>query len=347
VECIARVYLAVSQTVTTDEAHPKRPLGRWFVALILLLLGALVGGSVVASLNRSELPKSLGMAPEKVIPPESLTLLDADQYALGPELWRPLATLDVSDGLTVLSISDADGLPILQYSTGDKTPNLTIYGCQSKPLIAGKLCSLEVLVEPELWFTMLMPDGKTHYPKSKAATYDADHLISMLVTAAYHSVIPREPQDKVEGMITSEDTRLVDREHHLLAVLGLNPAGEPGIALMREDRLAAVLGITTASDLGVGPKEWMTLLLFDHRGAIRVTVALGPKPAPSLTVSEVSLTGTDLGLYALDPSTGDEKPVQPFDQNAGLIPWLSHAMPRVNLPVVLVDQRNTVVWRSP
>jgi hypothetical protein len=49
----------------------------------------------------------------------------------------------------------------------------------------------------------------------------------------------------------------------------------------------------------------------------------------------------DLGIYVLDPQTGEEIPRHKlFSRREGAMPWLKHPMVKANLPKMLVDERN-------
>lgn len=285
-------------------------------------------------------PKLLGIGPEKFVPAQTLQLLDGKRQYLG--------SLDfTTDGVAVLNVSDAKGVPLLMYTTGVNTPMLNIYSYRDFPR-EKKLYSLTILTEPDLWFSMEPPSGKSTSMKGKGSTPNTGLFVALL-RLAYQGAFPDKPENTVEKMIPSEDVRLVDREHHTVAVLGLSEAGEPTIALTKPDgRLVAIFAITEAGFATGQAKEWPTLLLFDNHGTLRVTVALGPAQEPSVSISEKADVGkSDLGSYALDPQTGKEISVPPFDQKAAMIPWLSHPMPRVALPVLLVDQRGSILWHSP
>ena len=111
------------------------------------------------------------------------------------------------------------------YTTGVNTPMLNIYSYRDSPR-EKKLYSLTILTEPDLWFSMEPPSGKSTSMKGKGSTRNTGLFVALL-RLAYQGAFPDKPENTVEKMIPSEDVRLVDREHHTVAVLGLSEAGEP------------------------------------------------------------------------------------------------------------------------
>jgi len=325
----------------TDDSHPPAVNNRrWFRQLSLVIVSATVGGAIVfLALHRAEPPKLLGVAPEKFVPAQTLQLLDGKQQYLGD--------LDLTtDGVTILNMADAKGATLFMYTTGVITPMLTMYGCHESPT-QKKFCSLNVQTEPELSFSMKPPGAKTIFTQGKGWNENTGPFVRLL-KLVYKNALPEKPENSVEKLIPSEDVRLVDREHHNFAVLGLSEAGEPSIGLMnREGRLVAILSIGGPGPFSSGPKEWPTLTLFDEHGASRIELDLGPDSEPELSITEKGdISKGDLGSYALDPVTGKEVQVEPSDAKATAIPWLAHPMPRIALPITLVDQRSNTLWRS-
>lgn len=321
---------------------------QWFRRLILLILGTAIGVAFTLLAVHRDMPRPrLGTAPEKFIPPQTLQLLDGKQHAFG--------SLELhTDGVMALDMGDATHA-FFSYTTdltgpGPQTPMLTLYGSHKTGARDEPWLSVQMEPEPHYWSHLAGGKDYHYYSEDHPHSTDTRSLAEKLVGSAYHAVFPEKPETSVEMMIPSEDARLVDREHRVRAVLGLSESGEPGIALMnREGRLVAILGISEPGFKGLPtdqPKQWPTLLLFDKRGAQRINVFLGPDPEPSVLIHEQDdpPTGT---LYGLDPETGQEKPVNPIQNSKeGTIPWLAQPMPRVSLPITLIDQRGNVVWRS-
>ena len=319
--------------------EPKQPQGhgnRWLRGLVIgLAVGAVLAYVVMSRARRPNAP--LGIAVEKYIPPQTLRLLDGNMQDFG-ELQI------LTNGGVMLSLWDAENEPLIDFAAIE-TVMLTIHQRQSE---SSHLSYLVVLMEPEPSFSMSTPDGKHFSTPSKSR--DRHSFPAALAISAYHGFFPEKPETRLDEVVPSEDLRLVNRNHELLAVLGLSEAGEPSIALTHSDgRLLAVLSITSPDPLGLGgPKEWPTLVLYDRHGSQRVEVDLGPDATPAVMISEKSdpKNPTDLGAYALDPQSGKEVSVGLFDHKAAAIPWLSHAMRRIPLPVVVVDERGQALWRT-
>src|SRR5712692_4143504 len=320
-----------------EASEPNRgSIGRlWIPRILVVLVSAGVGAAFMfIALRRNEHPKPLATAPEKFVPAQTLRLLDGRQEEFGE--------LSVgTDGLVVLNLVDARGHALLMYTTGKNSPMFALYGVA---ITGRKHVFLNVLTEPEPTFMLWTPEK---HLSTESKGWNRDSLSRALLKWVYHSVFREKPETTAEKMIPSEDIRLVDRERHTFAVLGLSEAGEPSIALTnREGRFFAILAITEPGALNVGkPKEWPTLFFFDRHGSLRLMLYLGPEPEPRLFIIEkADFEKGDMGFYALDPQTGEEVSVALFDRERTAIPWLAHPMFRVTPPMILVDQRGSILW---
>jgi hypothetical protein len=314
-----------------ESKQPPSHMNHWLSALAIGL--AVTGVLTYIGMSHSGHANSpLGVASEKYIPAQTLRLLDGKMQEFGE-------FQITTNGGTILSLSDAENEPLIDYTAIPDAIALTIHQRLSE---SAHLASLTILMDREPGFSMFTPDGKHFLTPSKS--WNQHSVVSEL----FHVVFPEKPEATLDEVVSSEDVRLVDRHHALLAVLGLSEVGEPTIALTHSDgSLLAFFSITGPISK---PKEWPTLVLYDRHGSQRVEVDLGPDPAPAVIISEKydPKNPSDSGTYALDPQSGKEVEISAgiFEPKAAAIPWLAHAMRRIPLPVALVDERGQVVWRT-
>jgi hypothetical protein len=274
--------------------------------------------------------------------------LDAGGRRLGSLFQAPEGTIS-------FDLNDAAEELLAHYGYADAAKGLVLYG-SSRFKESSVKASIGVLMVSEPDFALFTPDGKYYSTQSKgfhrsSGTLDTIYWIGKeLSKDAYHKVVPEKPEHDIESIIPSEDLRLVDRRGHVFAVLGLSQAAEPSMLLLdQEGKLMVVWSLSRPGpfDSEAAP-QWPTLQLFDRHGAMRVQVELGPEPSPVLTIFERASSSADLGIYVLDPQTGEEVPKQKlFAGREGAIPWLKHSMSKASLPIRLVDERAQVLWKSP
>ncbi len=313
--------------------------GKLALVVSLALAGLLAAFLLIRT---PEKPESLGTAPAKFIPAQTLRLVDSS----GLEFAQLYVGADRS---IALSIWDADRSPFVDYQyhpslgTG---PSLMIFGPRTDT--QGKATSLFITFEPELSFLVDMP-GRRADVESKGWSQMRNRSFT---SALYEAAFPRKSEHTIENTLPTEDMRLLDRDGRTFAVLGLTQQGEPGFDLV--DSRGKLLASFALSEPGYFPggdqaKQWPNLWLFDSRGKMRIMVELGPEPEPILTIfEETDPKKAELGIYVLDPQTGQETAkTSVFSRKEGAIPWLKHKMFKPTLPIVLLDQRNNVVWKSP
>jgi hypothetical protein len=297
------------------------------VAIVFFGLGVLMTLAVV--MRKTQTPR-LGKAPEKVLPAQDLHFLSFNgvefaQLHLG------------TDGSIYFDLGDLDQHPLLRYSITSDNEGLTLYS-----RAAG--VDLMVIMEPEPVFHLQMPGGK--YVREDAQQGWESRTSVALAKYAYHAIFPEKPQHTLSDTIPTEDFRLVDRNGSLFAVLGSTEAGEPSVVLVRPNgRLLMCFTITGPAGQ---PKQWPTVVAFDRHSAARIQVDLGPLPDPVFTIFEkCDPDDQKLEICRLDPTTGKETPkLHILAEGEGALPWLSHKMPQVVLPIILWDQRRQTVWQS-
>jgi len=282
--------------------------------------------------------KGLGASAEHFLPAQSLRLVDAKGEAFGDMEVR-------SDGVMTLSLDTPDGLSTWSYTTGANGSMVTLHGKDTN----GDTF-INAVIDPLPSFSLFLPDGRVVHTNSKAwNTRKSSSLVWALAKAGYESLFPQKPEHTVGDQIPSEDTRFIDKDGHVIFICGLSENAEPSVAVLNASGgLRAVFRIGELEEGNRGnPKEWPSLGLFDRYGKLRFSVEAGENADPVLTVFEETESGhADLGIYTLDATNGQEIPVKnAFDLSEGRIPWL-HSVPRVRLPIVLLDERNKILWKS-
>ena len=308
---------------------------RWirFLCLIPLLLSA-----CACSHDNGQGPKRLGVASDQFLPAQSLRMVDAKGGKFGEIELHP-------DGTMSLWLNTPDGLPSLWYTTAANGPMMTLYG-KAQP--SGS-AFVNVLIEPFPSFAFFLPSGRHVETNSKGWNTAKSSLVSALLKVGYVSLFPPKPEHSIDDQIPSEDVRFSDKDGHVIFICGLSENAEPGIAVLNATGgLRAVLRIGEFGEWNRGRvKEWPSLALFGPYGKLRFMVEAGENADPMLTVfEETKPDGTDLGIYTLDATNGQEIPLKNiFNHSEGRIPWLRQ-IPRVPLPIVLVDERNKILWKS-
>jgi hypothetical protein len=292
----------------------------------------------VCSHDKEQGRKRLGAASEQFLPAQSLRLVDGKGEQFGGIVVH-------SDGVVTLSLDTSDGLPTWWYTTGANGSMMTLYGKDTNGH-----AFINVLIEPLPSFSLFLPDGHVVKTDSKAwNTGKSSSLALALVRAAYESLFPPKSEHTIDDQIPSEDARFIDKDGHVIFVCGLSENAEPSIAVVNvSGGLRAVLHIGELGEWKRGnSKEWPSLALFDRYGKLRFSVEAGENADPILTVfEETKSDSADLGIYTLDATNGQEIPVKHlFNNSEGRIPWL-RAIPRVRLPIVLLDERNKILWKS-
>jgi hypothetical protein len=242
------------------------------------------------------------------------------------------------DGSIFLDLEDAEHLPLLGYSTTENDEQVTLYS-----RIPGVY--LTAIMEPEPVFHLQMPGGK--FVQADAQQGWKSTTSSALAKYAYQKLFER-PEHTIIDTIPSEDLRLLDHQGRLFCILGLTEAGEPSMVLVRPNGELLVELFVTRPTFSNMPMQWPTIVIFDRHGAARIQIDLGPRPAPVVTIFEkCSVDKASLEVCRFDPNTGKEVPkVHLLDEEEGALPWLSHDMPKITLPMILLDQRGQSLWKS-
>ena len=301
--------------------------------------------------------KHAGVATEQFLPAQSLVLIDGrgkmfggiEVHSDGSVSMSLEAPIEVRNGYVLVKPDTTNGQLVAAYESGQSGSMLTLYGPAPVGHHVGPYIAV-LMIPPALLpaFTLRMPDGHTVNTNSKdwqsGSTFS---LISALITAGYHKLLPPEFEHTIDDQIPAEDTRLADKVGHPILICGLSEKAEPSIAVVNPDGSLRALLRIVALTLG-NEKSWPSLNLFGAFGKLKFAVDAAENGDPLLTVFEESKSDSaDLGVYTLDPANGQEIPVKHplFDNSEGRIQWL-RPLPRVSLPIVLLDERNKILWKS-
>lgn len=157
----------------------------------------------------------------------------------------------------------------------------------------------------------------------------AERLVRLVVTPT--------PGMSPDDAVPDQDRRLVDKDGRTFAVAGLSSAAEPSIGLL--DRRGQLRAAVYLAD-----RQWLTAKLLDTRGDVRVSMVFGPQEVPHATIWEHDSADDpdQLSPYLLDVAAGQER----ASDGGGWLPWFRHEVSSVSLPLELVDQRGTVIWKE-
>jgi hypothetical protein len=150
-------------------------------------------------------------------------------------------------------------------------------------------------------------------------------------------VVSPAPGFSSSDAVPDQDRQFVDKEGRTFAVAGLSSAAEPSIGLLDRNRQlrAAVF---------LADKQWLTVKLLDTRGDVRVSIVFGPQDVPHATIWEHDNPDDpdQLSPYLLDAAAGQER----ASDGGGWLPWFRREVVGVRLPLQLIDQRGTVIWKE-
>lgn len=315
--------------------------GKVILACTSALLGALLALIISGALRHS---KPSASTPEKFIPAQTLRLTDkrGSEFAtlsFLPERWFVLDLFD-------------SGNPLASLTSGGL---LTLHGSLTGNSTGGDI-QISRLFD-RIYITVMPPDGKSKdipsrlWPRSRGLVSDLFLTAKVIIRGAYRRIVPKEPE-VLDSLIPTQDLRLTDKGGHTFAVLGLSAAGDPTMVIL--DNSGTIL-----AQWELFERKWSGIKLYDGLGHGRFAVELRPGHPPALSIFEepdVSLlkdskNGGYLGVYTIDPGTYEEVPVEnPLFEAwnpAGEISWLRFPKSEVIVPIVLLDQRNEIVWRAP
>jgi hypothetical protein len=303
----------------------------------LAIVGASVGIGIALTLglvrvalawHSQQAHSALAKAPAKTLPAQVLRFVDATG--------RDVASLDFIPGWHQLAVFDAGGEPFANFVDveSDGYRELTLYSANGHDFLQ----SATFGDAPS--FTVNRQDGARKFIQSKTTPTPPEsggdwvkHVVKETSGWAFRRFVPEKPLWTLDGVIPSQDVELFDKDGAVFAVLGLGRGGEPTLALFGKGGTLQLAW--TYSYIGRYPE----LHLFDDKD-IRVSIETSPPSSVRLILSEPD------GEYVLDPNTYEELPKGRGPLN-GELPWLRHRIGPPKLPIMLLDQRNNVLWRAP
>lgn len=299
--------------------------------------------------------KRLGAASEQFLAAQSLVLKDGKGELLGGievhsdgSVSVSLNTpIEVSNGYVSVKPDTTSGRLVASYDSGQSGSILTLYGPAPPGHFVGPHILVLMLSPASLpAFTLRMPDGREVNTNSKGWQSNSSSPISTLFKAGYRRLFPPKSEHTIDDQIPSEDVRFVGKEGQAILICGLSEKAEPSIAVFAPDGSLRALLRIVAIKLD-NEKSRPSLNLFGAYGQLKFAVDAAENGDPVLTVfEETKSDSADIGLYTLDATNGQEIPVKPpFNGSAGRIPWLL-PLPHVRLPIVLLDERNKILWKS-
>ncbi len=309
----------------------------------------------VCSHDKEQGKKRLGAAPEQFLAAQSLVLIDGKGELLGGIEVRSDGSVSISlntpieirNGNVLVKPDTTSGRLVASYDSGQSGSILTLYGPAPLGHFVGSHIQVFMLAPASLpAFTLRMPDGHIVNTNSKGWQSNSSSPISTLFKAGYHSLFPPKSEHTIDDQIPSEDIRFVGKEGHAILICGLSEKGEPSIAVLAPDGSLRALLRIGAFKLD-SEKSRPSLNLFGAYGQLKFAVDAAENGDPVVTVFEETKSDiADIGIYTLDATNGQEIPVKPpFNNSEGRIPWLL-PLPHVRFPVVLLDERNKILWKS-